>query len=238
MVQLRRLRPRCSEQCAVADNAWRCLNRGIDPTPHNILSIPLARRARHRYVAERPRKGRVAGRTLKRKAISLMLYHEVLATFRGDHAFEPDHLKMAYLAWLKGEGHSVAPDADAEEWIDAALDRSGDGRCPRCDGPLAGVSLVDEHIFRAEDERQVRAYIAARAPDWYGFTHLAASRVTECRCVPVCRLCENDEAIVGIALGWPMNRAEIVERLRAAYGNNAATDDPRFTSVSRTRNPS
>ncbi len=160
-----------------------------------------------------------------------MLYNEMLATFRGDHAFEPEHLKAAYLVWLHGDAESRTPEDGADEWMDAAVQRIRDRRCPRCDGPLTRVSLVDEHIFRAEDERQVRDFIASRADDLYGTEHLAASRATECRCVPVCRLCENDEAIVGIALEWPMSREKVIERLRAAYGNSGLTGDERSAGL-------
>jgi hypothetical protein len=155
-----------------------------------------------------------------------MLYDEMLATFRGDHTFEPEHLKTAYLLWLENVAGAPTSDDVVEKWVDEALQRIHDRRCPRCSGPLAGVSLVDEHIFRAEDERQVRDYIASRSDDLYGRAHLSASRTTECRCVPVCRLCENDEAIVGIALDWPVDRTEVIERLRNAYGNTVADREP------------
>jgi hypothetical protein len=146
------------------------------------------------------------------------MYDDMLATFRGEHAFDPDHLKTAYLGWLTAEGDAAVTDEAVSVWIDAALARIGRLRCPRCEGPLAGVSLVDEGVFRDEEERAVREHLASQ-PDNNADAHLAASRVTQCRCVPVCRLCESDEAIVGISLAWPMTRGEIVERLRAANGN-------------------
>jgi hypothetical protein len=157
-----------------------------------------------------------------------MVYDEMLSTFRGEHAFDPEHLKAAYVNWLTTEGDANVKDEAVSEWIDSTLQRIDGTRCPRCDGPLVGVSLVDEHVFRPEDERAVREHLASK-PESDAHGYVAASRITHCRCVPVCRLCEGDEAIVGVSLAWPMNRGEIVERLRAAYGNQ---QDNRVTSRS------
>ena len=146
------------------------------------------------------------------------MYDEMVSTFRGEHAFDPEHLKTAYVGWLTAEGEANITDEAVSEWIDSTLERIDTTRCPRCEGPLVGVSLVDEHVFRPEDERAVREHLAAK-PESGLSGYVAASRITHCRCVPVCRLCESDEAIVGISLAWPMNRGDIVQRLRAAYGN-------------------
>jgi hypothetical protein len=147
-----------------------------------------------------------------------LMYDDMLATFRGEHAFDPEHLKTAYVDWRTGEENDDVTDDAVSEWMGSTLQRIRGLRCPRCEGRLVGVSLVDEGVFRDEDERAVREHLASQ-PEDDARVYLAASRVTNCRCVPVCRLCESDEAIVGISLAWPMPRGEIVDRLRAANGN-------------------
>src|SRR4051794_27192400 len=101
----------------------------------------------------------------------------MLATFRGEHAFDPEHLKTAYVAWLTTEADEDFADEAVSEWVDSALARIRRLRCPRCEGPLVGVSLVDEGVFRAEDERTMREHLASQ-PENNAITHLAASRVT------------------------------------------------------------
>src|SRR3954447_18045387 len=98
-----------------------------------------------------------------------MSYDRILATFRGEHAFDPDHLKAAYVGWLAdddGDG-DVAEEAVAN-WVDATLQRISESRCPRCAGPLVGASLVDEHVFRLEDEWEVREHLASQPDDGAG----------------------------------------------------------------------
>jgi hypothetical protein len=65
------------------------------------------------------------------------------------------------------------------------------GRCPRCDGPLLPADADDR-------------------------TRPAGSRITLCRCVPVCSACGFDEAFdLRWPDVWPVDRNEQEERRRA-----------------------
>lgn len=130
-----------------------------------------------------------------------------ISTFSGAHPFRPQCLVDAYAAQMLDEwdGDPVQALKIALEEVPALLALIDVGRCPRCAG----------------------TYMKGEIP--------SGSRVTACRCVPVCRVCgemETFERLGFVGKGsqanilaglpghignWPLDRADQVTRLAQIY---------------------
>ena len=115
--------------------------------------------------------------------VPTQLRKDIMTTqsFSGSHPFRPACLVAAHMASMEGEYND--PEEGREEAIEFAAARVpaiDAGRCARCD-----VSLADGEFP-------------------------AGSRVTDCRCIPICSCCGRAEAFTGIAMasiGGPKGRS-------------------------------
>lgn len=109
-------------------------------------------------------------------------------SFSGTHAFKPGCVSdAAKLAAVTDFGYS--PDDDGvtkigAHWAAKVSDSLDKGMCPRCRGKMP-------------------------EPPQYP----AGSRVTSCRCIPVCNLCGQDEAFYPMPIWrWPTSRSAMTKR--------------------------
>jgi len=96
----------------------------------------------------------------------------MIETFSGSHRFRPACLVGVYEEWMDDEYDNAADLHDrAIEFVAGVVELLDSGKCPRCNGPLV----------RSERE------------------YPAGSRLTHCRCIPVCGPCGLLEAILPLS---------------------------------------
>ena len=147
---------------------------------------------------------------------------EPLRSYSGEHEFQWDHLRDAIFAGTEG-GTDDDRELRADEHADDLWDLMLQEQCPRCDGPLLGASMLSEHVYPLPAETAIREDIARHErehpsnPD--ATIYPAGSRVTECRCIPICAVCGDHEGI-GVTVPpsvWPVDRELVIEQLRSRY---------------------
>lgn len=112
-----------------------------------------------------------------------------LRSFSGTHAYRPTCVSgAAKLAAVTDFGFDPVDDAALEKigahWAEVVAGRLDRGQCPRCRGALPELPELP-----------------------------AGSRVTACRCIPICGSCGADEATYPLPLWrWPTSRSAVSRR--------------------------
>lgn len=113
-----------------------------------------------------------------------------LRSFSGTHSYRPTCVSdAAKLAAVTDFGFdpfdAAAQDKIGAHWAGVVTGRLERGQCPRCRGPLPTVSEPPP----------------------------AGSRITACRCIPICASCGSDEATYPLPLWrWPTSRSAVSRR--------------------------